>query len=471
LSRPKITTNKKITIVGAGLTGALLAVLLGRRGYEVEILERRPDPRLGSVDAGRSINLALSSRGIQAFEMAGLMDQVRSLLIPMRGRMLHLEDGSSKFSPYGSRPHEVIYSISRRDLNLLLINAAEAAEPVHVRFGQSLETVDFTNHSMTVVDPISGDGCQQEYEVLIGADGAGSRVRRSLISAVGGEATSELLDHEYKELEIPARKRLDGLEDGPPWSMEREALHIWPRGSYMLIALPNQDGSFTVTLFMPKETAPGTDGPSFQSLAQPKNLHRFFQVHFADAFELIPELEDDFYQHPQGLLGTIRCRPWHYGDSAVILGDASHAIVPFHGQGMNAGLEDCSELVRLLEKHRDDWGRTLTEFDAIRRPNANAIADMALENYMTMRKSVTDPQFHLKKNLGFKLEKCFPNRFVPRYSLVMFHLLPYRECAQRGKIQGQILAELVEGKQNLDEVDFELAERLVRERLVELPPS
>ncbi|MFK7769469.1 MAG: FAD-dependent oxidoreductase [Mariniblastus sp.] len=443
----------KITLTGAGLVGSLLSVLLGKRGYEVTILERRPDMRGVSADSGRSINLALSSRGIHALKSAGLMDDVEKLLIPMRGRMLHLQGQEPQLSPYGQRPYEVIYSVSRRDLNSLMMTAAEKAEPVNVVFNQKLESVDFEKSQLTIVDESTHQQRTEKFEVLIGADGAGSRTRRSLIPAVDGVARSEFLDHDYKELEIPA---------GPDGSyqIEKEALHIWPRGGYMLIALPNQDGSFTVTLFMPK-----TGENSFEKLGDQDLVMAFFQQNFPEALNLIPDLARDFIDNPQGRLGTVRCSPWIYEDKAVILGDASHAIVPFHGQGMNSGFEDCSELIRLLDKHDDDWAKVLPEFDSIRRPNAHAIAEMALENYVTMRSSVADPKFQLKKEIGFKLEKSFPNRFIPRYSMVMFHLIPYAEAYERGKIQQQILSELTDGVDSLDEVDFEKAETLVVDRL------
>lgn len=450
--------EKRITIAGAGLVGSLLSVLLGKRGYEVTILERRPDPRGVESGSGRSINLALSSRGIHALKQAGLMEEVAPLLIPMRGRMLHLDSAPPTFSPYGQREHEVIYSVSRRDLNHLMMTAAEVAPPVNVIFQQKLEAVDFDAKSLKIVDEPSGETRVEPFDLLIGADGAGSRTRRALIPAAGGQAVSEFLDHDYKELEIPpGRLSEDGL---PGYLIEREALHIWPRGNFMLIALPNQDGSFTVTLFLPKE---GEN--SFAQLKDPASVNSFFETHFPTAMRLIPDLEHDFFQNPQGRLGTVRCSPWFYRDQALILGDASHAIVPFHGQGMNAGFEDCSELARLLDQHEHDWSKVLPEFDRIRRPNAHAIAEMALENYVTMRASVADPKFQLKKEIGFELEQRFPNRFVPRYSMVMFHLIPYAEAFSRGEIQERILDTLASEIDNVQSVDFEVAKALVLSQL------
>ena len=396
--------RQTITISGAGLVGSLLSVLLGKRGYQVTILERRPDMRGVEADSGRSINLALSSRGIHALKTAGLMDEVEKLMIPMRGRMLHLPSQPPELMPYGQRSNEVIYSVSRRDLNHLMIDAAVEAEHVRVIFDQKLESIDFEANKFTVLDLKSDKMRTEDFELFIGADGAGSRSRRSLIPAVNGTSSSEFLDHDYKELEIPAG---EPAADGTPvYKVEKEALHVWPRGGFMLIALPNQDGSFTVTLFMPK-----TGESGFEVLKDRQDLLSFFERHFPSALALIPELEEDFFQNAQGRLGTVRCSPWYHKSNGLILGDASHAIVPFHGQGMNSGFEDCSELIRLLDKHDDDWAKVLPEFDRIRRPQAHAIAEMALENYVTMRSSVTDPKFQLKKQIGFELETAIPQSF------------------------------------------------------------
>lgn len=444
--------SKEITIAGAGLVGSLLGVLLGQQGYRVRLIERRSDSRKQRVDSGRSINLALSERGRHALRLAGLMDQVDSLLIPMRGRMLHSVDGQTELVPYGQRPHEVIYSVSRQELNSVLLTAAEDAAGVEVAFDQKVAEIDFDAKQLVVVDVPSSQTKSQDFDLLIGADGAGSRVRRALIEKTAGNSCSEFLDHDYKELEIPA---IAGKH-----AMEPEALHIWPRGGYMLIALPNLDGSFTVTLFLPK-----TGEPSFKSLSDAGAMEQFFQEQFSDAVSLMPNLVEDWQEHPAGRLGTVYCSPWHYQDCGLILGDASHAIVPFHGQGMNAGFEDCSELLRLLDLNNHDWAATLPEFEQFRKPDADAIAEMAIENYTTMRSSVSDEKFQLKKELGFELERRFPDSFVPRYSMVMFHRVPYADAQRQGDLQQQILAELVEGKSRLDQVDFERAAQLIRDRL------
>lgn len=441
--------KKRITIVGAGLTGALVGVLLGQRGYQVDLYERRPPLSGNDADSGRSINLALSQRGIVALEKAGLMNDVRSLLIPMKGRMLHLEDGCSQFSAYGQRPNEVIYSISRRDLNSLLVEEAVKAKDVNVHFQRKCKSVDFKKKTLTLTNPEDGAEETIVFDMLIGCDGAGSQVRRSLIEHVGGRSESDFLDHDYKELEIPA-----AVAGG--YRLEKNALHIWPRGQFMLIALPNLDGSFTVTLFLPKRGE-----PSFESLSSEAAVEKFFDDVFPTAKAEMPDLVDDFFDHPAGRLGTVRCHPWHVEDSGLILGDAAHAIVPFHGQGMNCAFEDCSELLRLLDEFNDDWRQVGAVLSEARKPNADAIAEMALENYTTMRSTVTDPKYGLKKEVGFELERRFPDQYIPRYSMVMFHTMPYAEAQAAGIRQSAILDRLTEGVDSIGDVDWELAKKLV----------
>lgn len=444
---------EQITIVGAGLVGSLLSVMLGNLGYKVLVLEKRADMRDQNVDSGRSINLALAERGIHALEQAGLMDKVQSLLIPMKGRMLHSVAGHLEYFAYGQRPDEVIHSVSRSGLNKLLMDAAEASNNVELRFGQELKSVDFDVNTLSIVEMQTGDEVQLGYEILIGADGAGSRVRRAMLPAIDGNDDSELLDHDYKELTIPAA--LDSTH-----LIEKEALHIWPRGGYMLIALPNLDGSFTVTLFLQKK------GPvSFESLSTPQAVEAFFNEQFPDAKALIPNLAEEYFENPTGLLGTVRCSPWRLENEVLLLGDSSHAIVPFHGQGMNAGFEDCELFVDMLVEHEHDWLKTMARFDATRKDDADAIADMALENYITMRDSVRDPKFQLKKELGFDLELKYPDRFIPRYSMVMFHRIPYAVVRARGKVQQAILDQLIDGKSSVDEVDFGLASELINGQL------
>jgi kynurenine 3-monooxygenase len=450
--------TSEITLVGAGLAGSLLAIFLARRGYRVTLIERRLDPRKASTgapltSAGRSINLALANRGLTALEEVGVMESVRPELIPMAGRMLHDEEGRLKLVPYGNKPHEVIYSVSRAGLNALLLDAAESTARVSIRFGKIVSAVDFTNRQVRFSAGESPKPQTTPYDVLIGTDGSASAVRASILQRTGGQLDEQPLGHGYKELTIPPAS-------GGGFRMEKNALHIWPRGEYMLIALPNTDGSFTVTLFLPNH-----GDESFEVLTTPAAVHALFERRFADAIPLMPRLVEDFFGNPTGHLETIRCKPWSFEDHALVLGDAAHAIVPFHGQGMNAAFEDCSAFDRCLENSDRPWNEIFAEFERIRRPNADAIADMALENYIEMRSTVREPKFQLKKDLSFRLEERHPGRFIPRYSMVMFHTIPYAEAKRRGAIQEEILDELTSKAASLDQVDLARADRLIDERL------
>jgi len=448
--------TSEITLVGAGLAGSLLATSLARRGHRVTLFERRLDPRkTASISAGRSINLALANRGIAALEEVGAMENLRSALIPMAGRMLHDEEGRLRLIPYGNKPHEVIYSVSRGGLNALLLDAAESTGRVSIRFGETVCGVDFEDRKvrfLTGHDP--GRRAQATpYDVLIGTDGSASAVRAAILERAGGRLDEEPLGHGYKELSIPPA-------DGGGFRMEENALHVWPRGEYMLIALPNVDGSFTVTLFLPNQ---GEE--SFQVLTTPEDVLALFERRFADAIPLMPRLAEDFFANPTGHLETIRCEPWSFEDQALVLGDAAHAIVPFHGQGMNAAFEDCSAFDRCLEDPDRPWNEIFAEFETRRRPDTDAIADMALENYVEMRSTVREPKFQLKKDLSFRLEERHPGRFIPRYSMVMFHTIPYAEAKRRGAIQEEILDELTSRAASVGEVDLARADRLIAERL------
>ncbi|MGH8321693.1 MAG: FAD-dependent oxidoreductase [Gammaproteobacteria bacterium] len=451
-----MSTNKKIILIGAGLAGSLLAVFLVRRGFKVTVYERQPDMRRHDIPAGRSINLALAHRGIRALHEVGLYEQVSKLLIPMRGRMLHDPDGRLTLTSYGRTPTEVIHSVSRPGLNILLMNTAEAAG-VRILFEQRCDDVDFSSGAVHFADEATGQSYTVSGSPVIAADGGGSAVRQAMVKHLNVNVTEDILSHGYKELTIPAAP-------GGKHQMERQALHIWPRGNYMLIALPNLDGSFTVTLFLAKQGI-----PSFASLQEPKALQSFFEQNFADALKLIPDLSSAFYQHPTGMMGTVHCPQWHIKDQFLLLGDAAHAIVPFHGQGMNCAFEDCLILDQCIARNGDNWQQVFTEFERQRRPDAEAIATMALENYVEMRDVVRDPKFHLQKKLGFLLEERHPGVFVPRYSMVMFHHLPYSEAQRRGVIQNTILDELTAHTDAIEQVDMALADTLIRKKLGNTP--
>ena len=451
--------SKRITIVGAGLGGTLAAIFLARRGLEVTLYERRPDLRRVPQPAGRSINLALANRGLAPLQRAGLGKEVRKLLTVMRGRMIHPVTGALDLQPYGRRAHEVIYSVSRPGLNALLLDAAETAG-VRLRFGMRCAAVDIDGDRLEFQHDDSGAREVVSLASCIGADGAGSVLRKALVARPGYTATEDMLSHGYKELSILP----NGLSRH---RMESNALHIWPRGGYMLIALPNHDGTFTVTLFLPHEGE-----PSFASLDTPAAVREFFAAEFPDALPLIHDLENAFFANPTGALGTVRCQPWHLDGRLALLGDAAHAIVPFHGQGMNCAFEDCLELDACWEQSGGDWTQTFELYSGRRKPNADAIADMALENYVEMRDSVRDPGFLLRQEVAFELERRFSERFARRYGLVMFRDdVPYAEAQARGQIQEQILQELTAGIDDPAAVDYDRAGRLIEKRLSPLPAA
>ena len=422
-----------VNIAGAGLAGALLAVLLGRRGIAVNVFERRPDPRAHAADAGRSINLALAARGIRALEQAGLMEQVRPTLLPMRGRMIHDPEASStpRLLPYGQREAEVIYSVGRGALNRVLIEAAASLPQVRLHFDTSCTEVDVPSGSLRLVDNRTGVERTLSDSVTIAADGAGSAVRGSLARA-GRVSVCELpLEHDYKEFHIPPR--------GGQYALYPEALHVWPRHGFMLIALPNPDRSFTATLFLPQ-----TGDPGFDTLSGAAAVQEFFQRQFATAAALIPDLVAQFRSHPAGHLGTIHADPWACG-AVLLLGDAAHAIVPFHGQGMNAAFEDCALLDALVAGAgpHGNWPEIFARFSRTRHGDTEAIAQMALENYAEMRSAVLDARFLRHQAWALQLERLYPTRFIPRYAMVMFHPeISYSEALRRGAVQQQILAQL-----------------------------
>ena len=416
----------KFVLIGSGLAGGLLAAYLGRRGYEVELYERRTDPREGNIVGGRSINLAISTRGIHALTKLGIADEALRHAIPMRGRMIHDKSGALHFAPYDVDPKNCINSIGRAALNTTVIEAAQRYSNVRVHFNHKCTDVDIDS---VVAHLETGNGTISERgDAVIGVDGAFSAVRKSMQSAIANFQYDEsYLAHGYKELTIPP---------GPngSWSMEKNALHIWPRKSFMMIALPNPDGSFTCTLFWEFE------GPrSFDTTKTDDDVRRFFDEEFPDAVSLMPGLLDDFWSNPTGSLVTIRCAPWFYRDKVCLVGDAAHAVVPFYGQGMNAAFEDCVVLDECLQEFRENRERAFAEYFGRRKENADALADLAVGNFIEMRDKTTSKAFRAKKKLDHALEAALPGMYLPLYTMVTFTRMPYSAAARRARLQDRIL--------------------------------
>lgn len=443
---------RSITIIGAGLAGALLATLLAQRGWKVDVFERRGDPRLHGYAGGRSINLALAERGLHALRQAGTDPDVMKQAVMMRGRMVHPLHGAPELQRYGRDDSEVIWSISRGELNIVLIEAAEAAGAT-LHFDRGLDRVDFDRGTIVV----KGNGHEQTHPFvsLVGADGAGSTLRGQMAKHVDLGERTEWLGHGYKELEIPPGP-------GGSFRIEQNALHIWPRGHYMCIALPNDERTFTVTLFMPNEGP----HPSFETVPDGEAAAAFFAADFPDAVPLIPRLEHDYDRNPIGTLATLYLDRWRYGAQAVLIGDAAHAMVPFHGQGMNCAFEDCVALADHLEA-LPDREAAFAAFEAERMPNAAAIQHMALENYLEMRDRVDDSDYRLQRALELALQERHPGRFIPHYAMVTFMRIPYATALARSNIQRDILVRATDGVDALDAVDWTTLDNDV---LANLPP-
>ncbi len=418
--------------MGSGLAGGLLAAFLGRRGYEVQLFERRADPRAENFVGGRSINLALSTRGIHALKQLGIADAVLKDAIPMRGRMIHDTDGALHFSPYDRDPSKHINSIGRATLNTAVLEAARQNENVRVHFNHRCTEVDLETATARLIEASSGQVIEVTADAVIGVDGAYSAVRESMRKKLPGfEYDESYLEHGYKELTIPP-------DSHGGWRMEKEALHIWPRRSFMMIALPNPDGSFTCTLFWQKA------GPrSFETIKSDADVQRFFGEEFADAVELMPSLLEEFQTNPTGSLVTIRCAPWNYRDKAVLVGDAAHAVVPFYGQGMNAAFEDCVVLDECLKEFPNDMQRAFAKYFEARKPNADALADLAVQNFIEMRDKTASRLFRARKKLDHALEGALPGIYLPLYAMVTFTRIPYAQAARRARVQDAIVFSLL----------------------------
>jgi kynurenine 3-monooxygenase len=434
-------------IVGAGLAGTLLAILLARRGYAVKVFEKRPDLRGQAVDFGRSINLSLMARGARALKNVGLLEAVTRHAVPVRGRAIHVPGRGVLTQPLGRTVDEHVWVVPRQSLNAELLDAAARFPEIEVRFGCELRELDFEKNRVTVADESDGRSFTVDAEVIIAADGAASIVREKMVAAGLAEFRREKIGHGYKELVLPAE-----LAEG----YLPERFHLWPRESYMLFGNPNQDGSFTLSLFLALK-----GHPSFESLTQPERIAGFLGESFPDLAAATPRLLSDFLDNPVGTLGTITGGPWHHRGKVLLIGDAAHAIVPFFGQGMNASFEDCTVLDELLDEHSGRWEDVLPDFYRRRRPNTDAVAELALYNYEEIRSRVSDPGFRLRKELEFELMRRYGERYVSTHVMVMFSQVPYAFARDCLRVQGDLLTSVRGQATHLTEIDWSRADGLM----------
>ncbi|MGD2128952.1 MAG: NAD(P)/FAD-dependent oxidoreductase [Lysobacterales bacterium] len=455
----RIENTDRITVIGAGMSGALLSLMLARRGFDVVLFEAGTDPRKGSPDAWGSSSLSLGERGRHALTYAGLLEEVDAITKPMVGRMIHDRSRRTTLQPYGVEASEVLYAAPRQRLLNCLLDAAETTGRVRLHFGHRLLDVDWQASAAafrTEGHDAGGDRMVHAFEVIIGADGARSALRRAMSGTKDLDVSEELLDAGFKPFSIPA---LPGGE--PP--LDPTALHVWPRGGYMMIALPAEAGRFSAILFLP------ISGDhrmlwGFEQLDSHIRRRAFMQANFPDAADLMPDLDREFNEQPVRRMGTVRCRHWHLGGRALLIGDAAHTVAPFHGQGVNSAFEDCETLLRLLEDS-PDWESAFRSLQDCRKPDTDALAEMSLDAFRTIRDSVRHRDFLLRKALERELERRHHDRFMARYALVSFRRIPYAEALDRGRVQAGILDDLLQGKRELTEVDLERAARLVEERL------
>lgn len=452
-SKNYLKEKPKVSIVGAGLVGSLWAVLLKQRGHEVSLFEKRSDIRKLSSSEDRSINLVITSRGLNGLAMANLLDDAIKLSVPILGRMIHSRTNETQFQPYGNS-EECNFSISRAELNKFLLNAAEK-EGVKIYFEHQLDEIDFKNKKMS----FNKHADNYSYDLLFGTDGSGSLVRRNLCKnfPLDFEEKIEWLEADYKELFMPAAA-------GEKYQIEKNALHIWPRGSHMMMGLANLDGSFTMTLYMPQNNNEKNIS-NFAQMTSKVEVEKLFTDDFLDAIPLMDNYAQDFITKPQGKLGTVRCSKWTYESSVVLMGDAAHAILPFFGQGMNSGFEDCINLLKILDESREDWSKAIIQFEKIQKPNAKAIADMAIENWTEMRDKVGDAKFLLRKKVEALLEKEFPALFKSRYGMVTYTMIPYTIAQEIGLIHDKILTNICDKIQTIDEVSLPQIEGMLKDHL------
>ena len=446
--------GKSVTIVGAGLVGSLLSIYLAKKGYKINVYERRPDMRKTSISAGKSINLALSDRGWRGLEGVGIAEEIKKIAIPMYGRFIHHKDGTNAYQPYG-KDNQAIYSVSRAEINMKLMDLAEQQPDVKIHFDKRCTGIDRNKLESSFEDNNTHKIETEKSDLLFGADGAFAASRLNMqLSNDRFEYNQHYIESGYKELIIPPGKNGEFL-------LEKNALHIWPRGSFMMIALPNPDGNFTCTLFLPFEGE-----KSFANLKTKEAVKKFFDEEFASAVPLMPTLIEDFMHNPVSSLVTVKCFPWTFDNKIGLIGDAAHAIVPFYGQGMNCGFEDCVVLNELVTKHKDDWDKIFPEYESLRKPDADAIADLAIANFVEMRDKTADPKFLLQKKIEAQFSQKHPDKWIPLYSMVTYTpSIRYSKALSEGKKQQAIMDKImampnIEANWDSKEVETEILKQL-----------
>lgn len=423
-----------IIVIGAGLVGSLLSMFLAKHGYQVAVFERGTDPRTHNLNVGRSINLTLCERGLKVLDRVGVGSAVRALTVPVYGRLVHDVEGKLTFQPYGNH-REAIYSIERNDLNKVLLDFAERQFGINFSFQQKCLEVDLTIPAVELTNQVSGETTRHQAQMIFGADGAYSAVRRQMQKKTRLNFSQQYWSQGYKELQVPASVN-------QKWTSEKNVIHIWPRGNYMLLGFPNLDGSFTCSLHLPFE------GPlSFESIKTEADLRALFNDSFPDAVSLMPGLVDDFFTHPANSMITIKCAPWSYQNKVALIGDSAHSIFPSYGQGANAGFEDCGALYDCMEKYGDDWCRVLSEFEKQRHPNTDAIADLCIEHFRELRDHVGTPTFLLKKEIERKLNEAYPEKYLDLYSMISFTQMPYTEALRVDREQRAIVDRIMSVKE------------------------
>jgi kynurenine 3-monooxygenase len=438
---------KQVTIIGSGLAGTLISLYLARRGYEVDVFEARPDIRIERTDRGRSINLALSCRGLTGLARIGMLDEVKKIMVPMRARAIHQNNGEIKLQAFGRHPEEYINAIHRSELNALLLDAAQKDPRIHFYFNMKLHQLDMQKKTLTFEDK-DRIFHEKTYLMLIGADGAGSQVREILKEMSVVKASRDFLAHGYKELTISKAQSSDFIP---------EHLHLWPRKAFMLLGNPNRDYSVTGTLFLANE---GKN--SFKELNNEISVNAFFKQAFPDAYKAMPNLIGEFFSHPTGNLSTVKCAPWYYEDQCLLIGDAAHAIVPFFGQGMNSAFEDCRILDELLDEYNEDWSQVLPAFFKARKKNTDAVSSMSMDNYCEIQKDICDDKFNLKKQIEQELMQRYP-QYVSKHVLVMFSNVPYARAKAQGDQQQQLLDKISKKIRRIDEINWQEVDKFMKE--------